>query len=120
LLASSTADIGDVGICAQLCDTVNDCGTNDPRWNCLLDPDVRAVFGHAGYCWLGARPEGGTRDAAAPEPVPETGAPETSPPEASPPEASPPEASTDSANDVTTSDGNPSDAVTPPPDGAAD
>jgi len=109
LLGPSSAAPGDTGICAQLCDTVNDCTTQDPRWTCLPDADVRAAFGHAGYCWLGTRPEGGTgRDAAA-----ETGAPETGSPEASAPEASadvPAESGSDSA----------ADSLAPPADGASD
>jgi hypothetical protein len=100
LLASSSADVGDIGICAQLCDTVNDCGSTDSRWNCILDSDVRTAFGHAGYCWLGARP--GPRDASAPDTAPETGAPETGAPEPTP-EAGPeptPESGVDVASDV--------------------
>jgi hypothetical protein len=124
LLSSGTSDTGDVGICAQLCDTVNDCSTTDARWNCLLDSTVRMVFGHAGYCWLGMRPEAGTRDAATLDTVPETGAPETGAPETGAPEASVPEASADtppeSGSDVTSDDGTPGDGVAPPPDGAGD
>jgi hypothetical protein len=124
LLGPGSAAPGDIGICAQLCDTVNDCSTQDSRWNCLPDADVRSAFGHAGYCWLGMRPEGGTgRDAAA-ETGPETGTPEASPPEASLPEASAPEASPDvpaeSGSDAPATDGSATDGVAPPADGAGD
>jgi hypothetical protein len=121
LLSSSTNDIGDIGICAQLCDTVNDCGTNDPRWNCNPDSDVRTAFGHAGYCWLGVRPDGGTRADASSDIARDTGAPEAGPPEAGAPEAGPPEAGADvtpDASDDATPDNVDSDAI--PPDGAPD
>jgi hypothetical protein len=127
LLSTSTADVGDTGICAQLCDSVNDCGTTDSRWTCVFDPDVRTAFGHAGYCWLNSRPDAGTRDAATPDiapetgapetGVPETGAPETSGPETGVPEASSPEAG-EAASDTPPPDGNPGDVA--PPDSAAD
>jgi hypothetical protein len=134
LLSSSTNDIGDIGICAQLCDTVNDCGTNDPRWTCVLDSDVRAGFGHAGYCWLGARPDGGTRmDASADVPrdtpaetgapdtsAPETGTPETGAPETGAPDTTPdvePDVTVDAGSDTTDTDAS-NDA--PAPDGGAD
>lgn len=106
LLATSAADLGDIAICAQLCDSINDCTETDPRWTCNLDPDVRSGFGHNGYCWLGMRPDGGARDAAAPDTggretgAPETGAPETSAPEASADTA--PEAASDTPADSTT------------------
>jgi hypothetical protein len=120
LLGPTASGPGDMGICAQLCDTVNDCATQDRRWTCVPDADVRAAFGHAGYCWLGMRPEGGTGlDAAA-----ETGAPEASAPEASAPEASAPEASPDvpaeSGGDTPAPDADGADSVTPPADGASD
>jgi hypothetical protein len=100
LLGPSGAGNGDPGVCSQLCDTVDDCTTQDPRWTCNMDASVRAGFGHAGYCWLGTRPEAGTgRDAA-----PETGAPEASPPEASAPEASP-DVPAESGSDAPASDG---------------
>jgi hypothetical protein len=130
LLGPTSSAPGDMGICAQLCDTINDCTTQDPRWTCLLDADVRATFGHAGYCWLGMRPEGGTgRDASTDPGAPETGTPEASPPEASAPEASAPEASApeaspdvpaESGSDTPASDGNAADSEAPPADGASD
>jgi hypothetical protein len=101
LLSTPTADIGDVGICAQLCDSVHDCSTNDPRWTCRLDATVFTAFQHLGYCWTGVRPDGGgPRDASAPEVAPETGAPETG-------ADVPPESGSDAA----------ADTPTPPPDG---
>ena len=121
LLSTSMADVGDVGICAQLCDSVNDCTTNDSRWTCLFDPDVRAIFQHAGYCWLGVRPDGGgPRDASAPEPTPETGAPETGAPETGAPETGAPEAAPDlppESGGDTTPDTTSIDGPAPPSDG---
>jgi len=100
LLSGPSADVGDVGICAQLCDSVNDCTTTDSRWTCNIDQDVRVVFQHAGYCWLGARPDGGgPRDASAPEVAPETGAPETGAPETG--ADVPPESGSDTTPDST-------------------
>jgi len=120
LLSTSSADIGDTAICAQLCDSVNDCGTVDPRWTCLLDSSVRVAFGHAGYCWLGMRPDGGVRDASAPEAAPpETGAPDTSAPEAGPPDTGTPEATPDVPLESGT-DGDASDDAVPPMDGTSD
>jgi len=105
LLSAPTADVGDVGICAQLCDSVNDCTTTDSRWTCNIDQDVRVVFQHAGYCWLGTRPDGGgPRDASAPEVAPETGAPETG-------ADVPPESGSDTTPDST------GDTPAPPSDG---
>ena len=121
LLSTSTADIGDIGLCAQLCDTVNDCGTNDPRWTCILDSDVRVAFGHAGYCWLGARPDGGSRADASTDIARDMGAPEASPPETGAPEASPPDVAADVASETgvdATPDIVDNDAATP--DGGAD
>jgi hypothetical protein len=112
LLATPSADNGDVGICAQLCDSVADCTTNDPRWTCNFDPDVFALFQHRGYCWLGARPDGGgPREASAPEPRPETGAPESGAPETGAPDMGadvPPESGSDGVDTTT------------PPEGGAD
>jgi hypothetical protein len=99
LLSTPDADIGDVGICAQLCDSVNDCSTNDPRWTCRLDVMVQAAFQHLGYCWTGVRPDGGgPRDASAPEVAPETGAPETGAPETG--ADVPPESASDTTADT--------------------
>jgi hypothetical protein len=110
LLAAPTAHVGDVGICAQLCDSVNDCGTVDPRWTCELDPTVRMTFGHAGFCWLGVRPDGGRPQDASVDAARDSGAPEASPPEASPPEAAPepaPESGVDGPVDVIDTDVSP-------------
>jgi hypothetical protein len=106
LLSPRSSKTGDLGICAQLCDTVNDCSTQDPRWNCLLDADVRSVFGHAGYCWLGMRPEGGVGDASAPEAVPpDSSAPETSSPETGAADTALADSPSESGNDNDSGDG---------------
>jgi hypothetical protein len=107
LLSTSSADDGDAAICAQLCDSIDDCGTVDPRWTCILDSSVRTAFGHGGYCWLGTRPEAGTRDAAARDMAAETSAPETGTPETGAPETGTPEAGSDIAPESG------SDAVSP-------
>ena len=97
---------------------MNDCTTTDSRWTCILDSDVRQLFQHAGYCWLGMRPDGGApRDASAPEVAPETGPPETGAPETGAPETGadvPPETGADVTPDTATGD------TATPPDTAAD
>ncbi len=51
LYGPETAGIGDVGACAQLCDTASDCTLKAPDWACNQDPTVKAMFGH-GFCTL--------------------------------------------------------------------
>jgi len=51
LFGPDTAGIGDLGACAQLCDTNADCKLTYPNWSCIQDATVKGIFGH-GYCAL--------------------------------------------------------------------
>ncbi len=52
---------GDVGLCAELCDTTADCSQADRSWNCSPINDFPSRFGRAGFC---VNPDGDAPDAA--------------------------------------------------------
>ncbi len=56
LFGPDNAGLGDLGACAQLCDTTSDCNLKYPDWTCIQDPTVKSLFGH-GYCALGPGPD---------------------------------------------------------------
>lgn len=51
LYQAETAGVGDLGACAQLCDTTSDCSLKYPDWTCVQDADAMRLFGH-GFCAL--------------------------------------------------------------------
>jgi hypothetical protein len=47
---------GDLGLCAQLCDSANDCLTQHAGFTCNVSPQIRALLHNHGYCWLAPPP----------------------------------------------------------------
>ena len=58
LYGPTNADVGDLGLCGQLCDCNGDC--RDAAFICRADSTLQSVTGRAGYCTAPNNGGGGT------------------------------------------------------------